>query len=191
MSRAGRAHLLTLAVTVLALALAAPAVTTRSFNMLHVTLRLQPDFAARSLRVTEILTLRPLRDDFQYFHLDCAGPVIDSVTANGRPVRENLAGGMLHLRLPAPVNARQTIALTIRYHVTPAAGMVFYPAELAHPRQATWLWTSGEPNDNHHWLPIYDHPDDKLTADFYITAPRGDWAIANGKLLGRRGLPHG
>lgn len=191
MSRAGRAHLLTLAMIVLALALAAPAVTTRSFNMLHVTLRLQPDFAARSLRVTEILTLRPLRDDFQYFHLDCAGPVIDSVTANGQPVRENLAGGMLHLRLPAPVNARQTIALTIHYHLTPAAGMVFYPADLAHPRQATWLWTSGEPNDNHHWLPIYDHPDDKLTADFYITAPRGDWAIANGKLLGRRGLPHG
>jgi aminopeptidase N len=178
------------AMAALALALAAAA-QTRTFDSLHVTLRIQPDFATRSVAVRETLTLRPLRDHFQYFHLDCGGPVVQSVTANGRPVAYHLTAEKLHVKLPAPVGPRQTVALRIRYHVTPTAGMVFYAADLAHPRQATWLWTSGEPNENHHWLPIYDHPDDKLTADFYITAPRGDWAIANGQLVSRQPLAGG
>lgn len=159
--------------------------------MLHVTLHLEPNFATRALTVRESLTLRPLRDQFQYFHLDCSGPVITSVTTNGQAVRYHLSGGALHIRLPQPLDASQTVTLDIRYHLAPTAGMVFYPADLAHPDQATWLWTSGEPDENHHWLPIYDHPDDKLTADFFITAPRGDWAIANGRLLGRQRLPDG
>ncbi|MGH9535173.1 MAG: M1 family aminopeptidase, partial [Terriglobales bacterium] len=168
-----------------ALAVAAAA-QTRTYKSLHVTLRIQPDFAARSIQVQETLTLRPLREQFQYFHLDCAGPVIDAITANGQPVSYQQRGQQLHIRLAAPLGPAQTLTLRIRYHVTPAAGLVFYPADLAQPGRATWLWTSGEPDENHHWLPIYDHPDDKLTADFFITAPRGDWAIANGQLLARR-----
>ncbi|HZT74870.1 MAG TPA: M1 family aminopeptidase [Terriglobales bacterium] len=159
------------------------------YNLTHVELHLVPNFARRAITADERLTARPLRVDFRELVLDCDGPEIDSVTSAGRTLPFQLGNGLLRIELPKPATA--AFSVEIRYHLTPTAGLVFFPGDLATPDRATWLWASGEPNENHHWLPIYDRPNDKVTADFYITAPAGDWAIANGRLAGRRALAGG
>lgn len=184
-------HRLCAAVLAVAALAVAAAAARHDYNLVHVTLRLAPNFATRSLRAEEDLTFRPLRDDFRVLALDSAGPVLDAATMNGQPLRWTSSGELLFLHLPAPVGPAATLTVSLRYHLSPTAGLVFFPADLSAPNQATWLWASGEPNENHHWLPIYDRPDDKVTADFYIAAPPGDWAIANGALVARRPLPNG
>lgn len=177
-----------------ALALAWTAVAApypHDYNIQHLDLHLTPNFAQRSITADEVLTVRPLRVDFRELVLDCDGPVIDSVTSRGRALAFSLGGGLLRVTLPAAAPTNSALAIEIRYHLHPAAGMVFFPGDIRAPDRATWLWASGEPNENHHWLPIYDRPNGKLTADLFITAPAGDWAIANGRLVARRGLPGG
>ncbi len=173
----------------------------RNFRQRHVSLRIQPDFSARTLAIREVLTLA-LRDPHaNEIRLDYRGPRIDAITllppaAGGAARRLNYyqAGGRVSIQLPAAPPAVLRLELRYRLHagwgVRPGqGGVVFYPANLRQPQRATALWVSGEPDENRDWLPVDDHPDDKLTADFYIAAPAGLRAIANGRLLGSRPLP--
>lgn len=175
----------------------------RNFRQRHITLRITPDFATRSITVREALTVELRGKTRGEIQLDCRGPQIRSIHLIARrgAARRRLsfyeARERLHILLPMAATmaraARVRLALRYRLHagwgVKPGeGGLVFYPADLRHPRRATSLWVSGEPDENRDWLPIDDHPDDKLTADFYITAPAGLRAIANGKLLAIRRL---
>lgn len=172
----------------------APAISAQQhpYDLQHVELDVQPNFAQRSLRVVESLTFDSRVPALRALSLDSDGPRIDSISDHdGTRLQFQVQPGKLGIRLehPLPVGARDT--LVIRYHVVPRGGAVFFPGDIQRPDQATYLWVSGEPNTNHLWLPIYDHPNDKLTADFRITAPKGDWVIANGRLVGTRSLPDG
>lgn len=172
----------------------APAVSAQQhpYDMQHVGLSIHPDFQARSLRVEESLAFRSRVAALGQLDLDSDGPVIESITdANGATLKFSDKAGKLDIALSHPLGAGEASSVTIRYHVTPNGGAVFYPGDVLHPNQATYFWTSGEPNTNHRWLPIYDHPNDKLTADFRVAAPAGDQVIANGTLLGMRSLADG
>ena len=172
----------------------APAVPAQQhpYDMQHVGLEIHPDFQTRSLRVEELLVFRSRVRALDQLDLDSDGPVIESITdAGGAALKFSGKDGKLDIRLSHPLHTGEAGSVTIRYHVTPKGGAVFYPGDVLHPRQATYFWTSGEPDTNHLWLPIYDHPNDKLTADFRVSAPAGDQVIANGKLLGMRTLADG
>ncbi len=177
----------------------------RHFRQRHVTLRIVPDFAKRNLSVRETLSLELLNPHADQIQLDSRGPRIRGIELLG--ARRGTAAQRLNfyqagerLRILLPATAPRQLRLRLRYRLHAGwgahpgeGGVVFYPADLQQPTRATALWVSGEPDENRDWLPIDDHPDDKLTADFYITAPAGLRVIANGKLLAIRKLtpPHG
>ncbi len=48
------------------------------------------------------------------------------------------------------------------------------------------IWTQGEGEDNRHWLPIYDYPNDKMTTDMFVTVRADQQALSNGKLVGKQ-----
>ncbi len=162
------------------------------YDMQHLSLEIHPDFAERSLRFVERLSIQPLAEHFRYLWLDSDGPQIDAIQdAQGHALRFEQKSAKLVIDLAREIPRGDKDTIVIRYHVTPRGGLVFVAADLAHPDVATSLWAAGEPNSNHYWLPIYDHPDDKLTADFTVWAPPGDWAIANGRLAGTERLADG
>ena len=162
------------------------------FDMQHVSLEIHPNFAERSLKVVEGLSIRALSDHFRYLWLDSDGPQIDAIQdAQGHTLRFEQKSTRLVIELAKEISRDEKDTIEIRYHVTPRGGLAFVATDLAHPDTATSFWAAGEPNSNHYWLPIYDHPDDKLTADFTLWAPAGDWAIANGRLAGTQRLADG
>ncbi len=46
------------------------------------------------------------------------------------------------------------------------------------------------PNRAHQWIPCVDRPDDKATAEFFITAPAHYRVVANGNKVGEQPLPN-
>ncbi|MHC4236634.1 MAG: M1 family metallopeptidase, partial [Planctomycetota bacterium] len=40
------------------------------------------------------------------------------------------------------------------------------------------------PDEAHHWIPLYDYPNDKVTHELIVTAPAGNKVLSNGQLVG-------
>ena len=56
----------------------------------------------------------------------------------------------------------------------------------ANPEKPLAIWTQGEAEDNHHWLPCYDYPNDRVTTEMIITVARPLSVVSNGALVNTR-----
>jgi aminopeptidase N len=63
----------------------------------------------------------------------------------------------------------------------PQEGFFFDDASDDHPRMVS---TDSWPDEAHHWIPLYDYPNDKVTHEFIVTAPEGNRVLSNGRLVG-------
>ena len=74
---------------------------------------------------------------------------------------------------------------------SPPAGLYFILPDKDDPDRAKEIWTQGEAEDTHHYIPIYDYPNDRTTTEMILTVP-GDWlTVSNGKLLSVQDAPDG
>ena len=94
----------------------------------------------------------------------------------------------LVITLDRAYNNSESIIVNIRYRAKPQRGLYFVSSSGRRPAQ---IWTQGQPQDNHHWFPCYDSPDDKATSEQYITVPAGQLAIGNGALVETKDNPDG
>ncbi len=76
-------------------------------------------------------------------------------------------------------NKGDTIEFEVRYSGIPADGLIISKNKFGKRTFFGDNW----PNRAHNWLPVVDHPSDKATVDWYITAPAHYQAVANGKLI--------
>ncbi|MFC4117232.1 M1 family metallopeptidase [Nonomuraea zeae] len=123
------------------------------------------------------------------FNLDTDGHTIDAVTVNGGPATWSLSPGQsgqeLTVTPAAPLPEHVPFEAEIRFHgngKAPRAGLTgwrFGPdGGFAAAAQSSRADT---------FFPVNDHPSDKATWTFRVTAPEGYVATANGELRGRRG----
>jgi aminopeptidase N len=154
-----------------------------NYDLLDVTWRLSYDTAARSIigDITNTLTLKSAGDSVWF---DCGPMRIHSVTVDGRETTSEFQNERLTVRLPRKGRVGQSIKVRIRYSGQPTAGIYFVSAEHAYPAKVGMVYTQGEAEDNRYWLPTYDFPDDRATAECYVDVPPGHFALSNGKLMG-------
>ena len=109
--------------------------------------------------------------------LDLADPMhVDAVVSQGAAVAFDHTGGRLTLPLAAPAGSLREF--TIRYHGTPAGGL-----KITQNRYGErCFFSSNWPDLAHQWLPTIDHPYDKATGEFLVTAPTRYQVVANGAL---------
>ncbi len=161
----------------------------RSYDVEHYIIRTSFDPANKSIRGETTVELKPLAPGFQAFELDAAGMTFESVTLEpgGRELRWTQPKDRISITLDRPYSPSESIAVRLRYTASPRKGLYFVDAlpasryrPFARPAQ---IWTQGEPEENHHWFPCYDFPDDKATSEQYITTAANEIAISNGELL--------
>ncbi|HUB33300.1 MAG TPA: M1 family aminopeptidase [Bryobacteraceae bacterium] len=113
------------------------------------------------------------------FRLDLAQPMnVDEVREDGTAVPFTHTGEQLRIPLaaaPAPGSGHE---FTIRYHGVPAAGLKIATNKYGEKCFFSENW----PDLAHQWLPTIDHPYDKATGEFFITAPVKYQVVANGAL---------
>lgn len=89
------------------------------------------------------------------------------------------SGDRLVLRLSGDIpKAGERRQFTIRYRGTPAGGLRIIKNKYSERVFFSENW----PNRARHWLPMIDHPYDKATSEFLITAPAEYQVVSNGLL---------
>ena len=85
---------------------------------------------------------------------------------------------------PLPLYAEKNISIS--YAGVPADGLIIDTNKFAHRTFFADNW----PNRAHNWIPCNDHPADKASVEFIVTAPDHYQVVANGSLEEETNLPN-
>src|SRR4030095_1198806 len=108
------------------------------------------------------------------------GMTVTSVTlAPSGPLLYAHAGDRLRVTLPAPAHAEAELSFTINYTGIPGGGLRL----INNIHGERTMFSENWPNNARQWLPTIDHPYDKATGEFIVTAPSQYQVVANGLLI--------
>ncbi len=174
-----------LAVLFVALQLRAdePYARSRDYDLQHSRIALRFDLDQKKVigDVTHSLTI--LRDGTSEIKFDSAGITIESVTVNKSGAKFETTDDKLIIPLSSPAHAGEKFDVTIRYEGRPTKGLYFILPDKEYPDRPPQVWTQGESEDTHYYLPTYDYPNDRLTTETILTVPDSWVTVANGKLI--------
>jgi aminopeptidase N len=103
---------------------------------------------------------------------------VTGVTENGTALEYRHQADRLAVKLSAAPKAGETRAFTIRYHGLPGNGLRIVKNRFGERCFFSVNW----PVMARQWLPMIDHPYDKATSEFLVTAPAKYQVVANGAL---------
>ncbi len=132
-----------------------------------------------TLRAVATLTVKRARS-VDTLRLDLVGLDVDAVLVDGRG--RAFARDSASLRVPLRPADGARFRVTVRYHGTPTDGLIIRD-------DSTRGWSAfGDnwPNRARYWIPSVDHPSDKATVQWSVTAPARLTVLANGLRLDRR-----
>jgi aminopeptidase N len=128
-------------------------------------------------------SLSVLRDGTAKIAFDSAGLTIQKVTVNKAAAKFETTAEKLIIPLASEAKAGDKFDITIRYEGKPAKGMYFILPDKDYPDRPSQIWTQGESEDTHYYLPTYDYPNDRLTTETILTVPASWITVSNGKLI--------
>jgi aminopeptidase N len=160
----------------------------RTYDVLNYSIRTRFDVAAKTVIGDETVKLKPLTAGFKHFALDASDMQVEAVTLadTNTALRWTQPPNKLSITLDRAYQPADVISVRIKYRARPQSGLYFIAPRRGSPTRQprpAQIWTQGEPEENHHWFPCYDFPDDKATTEQYITAGVGEVAISNGALV--------
>jgi aminopeptidase N len=130
-------------------------------------------------------TMRFVKDGLTEFWLDLASPkdgkgmTVTDVSIGDVSLRFTHQLDRLTIKLQAPSKAGDVRQYDIQYHGVPAGGLKI----LKNKYNERCFFSVNWPTFAHQWLPVIDHPYDKATSEFLVTAPSKYQVVANGALL--------
>lgn len=115
------------------------------------------------------------------------GMTISGVSIGGHPAPFAHADDRLRVSLPSRPRAGQDIQVVVEYGGVPADGLRF----ISNIHGERTVFSENWPDRARQWLPTVDHPYDKATGEFIVTAPAHYQVVANGILVEELDLPSG
>jgi aminopeptidase N len=182
-----------LAVLVPALAAADTYPRQPAIDVTHYLFRLTVGDGSDEISGDATIDLRIVSAGVQDVYLDLtssAGPTgmtVSSVTSDGRPVAFEHQRNRLRLWLPPNAAPGQKISFAISYKGVPGDGLRL--TQNIHGDRT--MFSENWPNHARGWLPMIDHPYDKATGEFVITAPAQYQVVSNGLLVEETDLGDG
>jgi aminopeptidase N len=107
------------------------------------------------------------------------GMVIDAIKVDNASVAFTHRNDEVIISLPKPSAVNSIIVFTITYHGIPFDGLRIGATKFGDRSFFCENW----PNRARQWLPTLDHPSDKATSEFIVTAPAHYKVISNGLLM--------
>lgn len=142
------------------------------------------------------IDVRYLGEGVDYLRLDLVktstslgnkGMTVSKVVSEGKTLSFTHEGGELKIKLPAPSQQNQRSIYMITYSGVPATGL-----KIANNKYGDRTFFSDNwPDKGRNWLPIVDHPYDKATCEFIVTAPSHYQVVSNGLKMEETALAGG
>jgi aminopeptidase N len=168
-----------------------PYAPSRDYHLQNVRVSLRFDIDQRKVIGEVTHTLSTLRDGVTHLDFDCAELTVSSARVNGKDAAFDLRDDKLRVQLAQPAKSDEKFDVELKYEGKPTSGLYFILPDKDNPGRAKEIWTQGEAEDTHHYIPIYDYPNDRTTSEMILTVP-GDWlTVSNGKLLSVQDAPNG
>ena len=117
--------------------------------------------------------------------LDLVRLTVDSVRSDGARVAFTRTPDEIHI--PFRPNGKHAVQIEVTYHGAVEDGLIVRT-------DSAGRWTGfGDnwPNRARYWIPSVDHPSDKATVSWTVTAPSERTVVANGAFVDRTMLPDG
>lgn len=137
------------------------------------------------IRATAELTVTPLKTPLGSLVLDFGKLTIDEISVDGKAVRWTRDGD--RLTIAAKRATLDPFRVRIAYHGKPSDGLVLQKNK----HGDFGVFADNWPNRARQWFPAVDHPSDKATVEFRVTAPDAFDVIANGTLVESASLQNG
>ncbi len=165
-----------------------------AIDALHYAFRIELSDTTDAITGALTLDLRFLQPSVQQVRLDLInttaagkGMRVARVKWNGADVPYRHANDALLIPLPTPAVAQQRVQVVVEYAGTPATGLLI--GRNKHGDRT--FFSDNWPNRARHWLPTIDHPSDKATSEFIVTAPSHYQVVSNGLQVEATDLPGG
>lgn len=160
----------------------------RGIDILHYAFSLQVSDASDQIRGIASVTFRITRPGITTIQFDLAsinqerkgkGMQVISVQAKGMSLQYSHQSDRLQIVLPQNLQDSGLVTtIQIEYSGVPYTGMHIGNTQFGKRSFSSDNW----PNKGRHWLPLIDHPYDKATVEFKVTAPTHYQVISNGLL---------
>lgn len=151
----------------------------------HYTFRLVLRDDTEEIAGDASVTVRFLASGTSGFALDLAsrangkGMAVTEVSSSAGHLRYQHTNDRLTITLETPPLAGELRTFRIQYRGIPANGLRIIPNKFGERTFFSENW----PNRAREWLPTIDHPYDKATSEFIITAPAKYQVVSNGLLV--------
>src|SRR5438067_12589337 len=160
-----------------------PYARSRDYDLQHSKIALRFDLDQKRVLGEVTHSLSILRDGTAKIVFDSAGLTIQKVTVNKAAAKFETTAEKLIIPLASEAKAGDKFDVTIRYEGKPTKGMYFILPDKDYPDRPSQIWTQGESEDTHYYLPTYDYPNDRLTTETILTVPASWITVSNGKLV--------
>jgi len=156
----------------------------RGIDVQHYVFRVTLNDENDEIAGETIVTVRFLKDGLTDFWLDLAsaangkGMSVAAVTSSGAAVPHTHQADRLTVSLAPSSKAGELRSFTVTYRGTAANGLKTVQNKFGERCFFSVNW----PDMAHQWLPTVDHPSDKATSEFLVTAPAKYQVVANGLL---------
>lgn len=156
----------------------------RDCDLLHLTLDVTVDFEGRRVYGTATSWVRALRQETAAVRLHGVGLEVRAVEdSRGRELAFEVAEPWITVTLQEPLARGEEEKLRVAYAARPQAGMHFRETTKYADGFEPQVWTRGQPEENRHWFPAWDYPNDRATFEARIRVGHDMAAVSNGELL--------
>ncbi len=155
----------------------------RQVDIKHIKINVSVDLKTKSVFGYVTHTLSPLKNELKSFTLDGDDMIIRRVRMKDQDLKFNHSGNKIHIELSNTIGWNDTVDVRIDYSAYPRKGTYFFGPDETYPDQPWQAWTQGETEDNHHWVPLYDYPNERATFETILTVDERFQAVSNGELV--------
>lgn len=158
----------------------------RVIDVHHIKLDLSFDIQKKRIIGKASLTFSPINRGTKAIEFDSVELSIQSVVSDGKKLPFEVTDEKIRVKFPQALSTKKNASITITYEGNPRRGLYFVGPDKEYSRKPVQIWSQGEDEDNRHWFPCYDYPNDKATSEVLATVPEKYFALSNGKLLATR-----
>ena len=143
-------------------------------DVLHYSVTLEPDIAAKSMKGSVLIRVSTTSTTAEF---DCGELTIDAVREAAKPLQYSVTKRRLSVSLPTGKRVRE---IEIEFHGIPKFGIRFFPDR----QQVYTIFSTSQ------WMVCVDDPADKATLTFKLILPANLTPIANGDFISQHELPN-
>lgn len=156
-------------------------------DAIHYRLHIQLSDTSNEIKGETEILFEFKQNNPKTIRLDLAGMTVSAVLEEGREAKFSHTDNHLDLTLRGNYREGDRCRIAVKYSGKPSDGLIFQKNKFGD----SGIFADNWPNRAHFWFPSIDHPYDKATVEYLVTAPTRFEVIANGKLIEKINLQNG